>query len=58
VRPAARLARLERRAPEPAGSEAEIDAEIEQLAAELEEREGPGAFATLLAEIEREMTSA
>ncbi len=56
-----RLDRLEARAgreefaPE---DEAAVDAEMEVLIAELEEREGPGAFARMLARIEGEFAAA
>jgi hypothetical protein len=58
---ARRLDRLERLAPRrdcPRLDAAARDAEIERLAAEYEAREGPGAFAALLAEIEAEFEAA
>ena len=56
-----RLDRLERLAPPRHGSRldpAARDAEIERLAAEYEAREGPGAFAALLAEVKAEFEDA
>ncbi len=54
-----RLGRLERRLPPPPERDREArDREIERLAAEFEAREGPGAFAALLAEREAEFEAA
>ncbi len=52
---ARRLDRLERCALDSSPVHEDMDAEIERLAGELEEREGPGAFARLLAEVEAEL---
>ncbi len=56
-----RLDRLERLAPRRNGPRldaAAMDAEIERLAAELEAREGPGAFAAVLAKVKAEFETA
>ncbi len=53
-----RLERLGRRYDGPRLDPAARDAEIERLAAEYEAREGPGAFAALLAEITAEYEAA
>ncbi|HEV2771639.1 MAG TPA: hypothetical protein VGV57_02220 [Thermoleophilaceae bacterium] len=50
-----RLERLGRRYDGPRLDPAARDAEIERLAAELEAREGPGAFAAVLAQVEAKM---
>lgn len=50
-----RLERVSRRWEAPRRDPAETDAEIERLAAELEAREGPGAFAAVLAQVEAKM---
>ena len=58
---ARRLDHLERLAPRRDGPRLDTaarDAEIERLAAELEAREGPGAFAALLAERGAELEAA
>ncbi len=53
-----RLERLGRRCDGPRIDAAARDAKIERLAAELDAREGPGAFAALLAETKAEFEAA
>ncbi len=54
-----RLDRLERRLPPPPERDYEaLDREIETLAAEFEAREGPGAFAALIAEVRADFEAA
>lgn len=54
-----RLNRIERamQPGHPPLEEDQMDAEIERLAAEFEEREGPGAFAALLKQLEVEFAA-
>ncbi len=53
-----RLERLDRRHSPAPIAPTEMDAEMERLAAELEAREGPGAFAALIAEVTTEFETA